>query len=202
MKFLKNKAKKALMAAVTMSLVMGVCGSAMAGNTYCGQNDGTWGTAAQATTGFTGVWDDKSGVDNNGEAAGVFGVLSKSSAVSSNTVTILGGSMDYFYGAQLLEDFDASLNVVTVNGNATFRSGVCCASSGGAALYNTFNINGGNFNGVVCGAEAYRRNAEGNIVNISGGTLEPLTKKTQAVYGGYSYSGIAKGNIVNISGGT
>ena len=217
MKLLKNKAKKALMAAVTMSLVMGVCGSAMAAasTAYYGQNDGTWGTTAQATTGFTGEW---TGDNVDGK---IFGGYSKTGEVSYNTVTIITGNI-MTVCAGLSDNAAAQYNVVNIkDGNFTGKGAIFAGKADKAsanANNNTVNITGGSFAGAVYGAKAAGE-ANDNQVNLIGqsGQLKVITgykdgkaveeiltnKSTIAisntVYGGNGKTG-SKGNTLNVAG--
>lgn len=174
MKFLKKNAQKALMATVTMSLVMGVCGSAMAGSTdsYFGQSDLKSFVKAskpspEVATGFNGEWTATCG-DGDGVANEIFGGFTNSAEASKNIVTVSGGTVRYVYGG------------FTQVGNAKD---------------NTVNIRGGNSFYKVTGGDGYVV-ATNNTVNIIQGTFADVAE----VIGGNGYSGNATNNTVCIGG--
>lgn len=168
MKFLKNKAQKALMAAVTMSLVLGMSGSAMAENWF-GHSDNSWGDDSNpASSNFVGVWDGT----KDPKLFNLYGALAKKGDASSNVVTFTGGTM-----------------ICNLIGGA---------SSNGSAIKNTVNINGGTFakNYKIYGGLSGGVSASENTVNINGGAF--ATEDYTSVYGGFCGYGSASNNIVCI----
>lgn len=234
--------KKALSAAITLGLVLGCYGNAWAiampilygaspenDNYTISQDvverDSSHGvvlnTPAKAiTTGanFTvkgGPWMD------------VYGGYADSSPVSSNSVTINGGTISPFgslkgavYGGYA-GNSTVSSNSVTINGGTIDGSSEGAVfggyAVGGDVSSNSVTINGGSIGNAVYGGYTYAQtsgstatatsgNANSNTVTISGGTIN------KNLYGGYTYaesqngataiSGDANYNTVTMRGGS
>lgn len=175
MRFLKSKAQKALVTAVTMSLVMGVCGSAMAAPWYYGKSDNTFFAGSggsrpspEVTKGFKGVLD---GVEIK-EASNTYGGYSETAntEVSSNTITISGGKFNtYISGGYSTSSGSVTNNTVNILGG-TFEENTLVYggfSSSGFAINNTVCI-GGRFDDTGKIVEQGKIDAP-NLTVIAGG---------------------------------
>lgn len=131
-----------------------------------------------------------------GTVFGIYGGYSHYRNVTGNEVTIkVGTTANYVWGgyASNAGTGTASENKVNINGGTVNNSVIGGYSQNGAVTGNIVNISGGTVNGVY-GGNSDSSTATGNIVTITGGTVNG------DVYGGGGNA--ATGNIVNISGGT
>ncbi|MCL2679817.1 MAG: fibronectin type III domain-containing protein [Dehalococcoidia bacterium] len=160
----------------------------------------TWaGTAAGAVTGNTVT------IGNSGVVSHVRGGLSGNNGgsfeASSNIVTV-NGSVNFIgvTGGWSIGG-NANGNEVTINGtvNGDVYGGFSETASAGTTTGNTVTINSGlvDANYIRGGNSQGSGAATGNTVVISGGTVNATS-----ISGGMSNSGAATGNTVTISGGT
>lgn len=154
-----------------------------------------------------GIASGNKAVINGGKVGNVYGGSSHSYA-SGNSVNIsggtIGGESDNVYGGR--SNSLAERNEVNVSGGSvTFKGLYGGYSNNSMVISNVVNISGGSvtgsgretIEGLGGGHASYSYGvAEGNVVNISGGTFKDMN-----IYGAYG-KWAAKNNTVNISGGS
>lgn len=165
------------MTAVTMSLVLGMYGSAMAEN-YYGTSSNNWSTDEKNAVphGFTGEWNNNSDADH-GEAHRIYGgyVDIERYEASVNSVKISNCSIDAFVTGGLSVQGNANRNTVSLTGNGTKVSALRGGVGWLDARYNTVVLNPNTQAGLVYGGISLSggRNADYNTVKLD--TAEALS---------------------------
>ena len=180
---------------------IGYTGDASGGNVTISGNADVTGNVNGGYSQNSSAYSNTVNISGDSELGQVRGGYSYSGEAYDNTVNISGNAKvtGNVYGGVLSYSGEAYNNTVNISGNAKVTGNVYGGnSSDGSANGNIVNISGGSVTNYVYGGKSSDGSANGNIVNISGGTIGSYAY----VYGGKSFDGSANDNIVNISGGS